>query len=146
MTGPSPPRDGLGAAPGDGRHVRGGAGPARGSARDCGSSRFNEAAGPARPAEDSTAPGAPNVDALPPVPVQPAGPMSLYQWRRSWGDCTVCGAPADGRARCEGCAAELARRRARNTAALAALREAAAEGRGLTAAEVRVLTGRRRRR
>ena len=80
---------------------------------------------------------------------EPGRGMTLYQWRRARGECTVCGAPADGKARCDGCAEALnVRRRARTrfTAELAPRIEAAAKaGRGvrLTAAEVAHLSGRR---
>ena len=79
---------------------------------------------------------------------EPAGGISLYQWRRARGQCTVCGEPSDT-ARCPGCAESLnVRRRSRTriTAELAPRLEAAADaGRGvrLTAAEVARLTGRR---
>lgn len=78
--------------------------------------------------------------------------MTLYQWRRARGLCTVCEAPTH-KARCDGCAAKLAERRARDAdraklgAALAVRIEAAAKaGRGirLTAADVARLAGERR--
>lgn len=90
-------------------------------------------AGPARPAHGSTR------------------PPGLYQRRRAAGECVTCGAPADGAARCEGCADALARRRRRDRdrarlgAALESRIEAAVRtGRGirLSAADVAALATR----
>ena len=77
-----------------------------------------------------------------------AGGLSLYQWRRAMGDCTDCGAPADGAARCPACAAKLAAKRAgvepRRRRIAAAVEAASRDGRGLSAAAVRRLTERGR--
>ena len=43
----------------------------------------------------------------------PREPMTLYQWRRARGDCTSCGAPADGAVRCVPCAERVSAQRAK---------------------------------
>ncbi len=66
----------------------------------------------------------------------PARGLTLYQRRRAAGQCTSCGAPADGKARCDGCAGRLNRtRRSRTRIAgelATAIAAAAASGDGLT--------------
>ena len=106
-----------------------------------------EAPEPGKPrAQSPTSP----VAAGEPLSVQagePAPGMSLYAWRRARGLCTSCGAPADGRARCSGCAGKLNRKRRSRTriaGELVTRIEAAAqsgEGLSLTPAGVARLAG-----
>ena len=86
-------------------------------------------------------------DADPALERGPAGGTSLYKWRRWMGDCTVCGAPADGAARCGPCAGKLNRKRRSRTRIAGELvtriEAAAASGDGLnlTPADVARLAG-----
>ena len=48
-----------------------------------------------------------------PEPAPVPGPMTLYQWRRARGECTSCGAPADGAVRCVPCAERVSAQRAK---------------------------------
>ena len=72
--------------------------------------------------------------------------MTLYQWRRARGQCTVCGEPSET-ARCSGCATALNTRRRSRTRIVSQLAPrlaaAAKAGRGvrLTAADVARLAG-----
>ena len=48
-----------------------------------------------------------------PAPAPVLAPMTLYQWRRARGECTSCGAPADGAVRCPGCVERVSAQRAK---------------------------------